>query len=149
MSTLNMIKVIKQVHKQDVLLVKVGKFYNAYGKDAYILSDLFSYKIKIVEDKIYNCGFPEASLNKVMARLEKEKINYIIVDKRNNYEKDEESDNKNLNRYDKAFEKAHKNISYKIRIEKINNFLLSYKDKEELKNILEQMEKIINERRKI
>ena len=34
------------------------------------------------------------------------KINYINVDRRNNYEVDEKSDNKNLNKYDEIFEKA-------------------------------------------
>ena len=140
-----MIKVIKQVHKEDVVLVKIGKFYNVYGKDAYIISDLFSYKIKQIEDNVCNCGFPEASLNKVMAKLEHEKINYIVVDKRNNYSKDEQCDNKNLNRYIKAYEKAHKNIAYKIRIERINQCLLSYPDKEKLRSILGKMEDIIKD----
>lgn len=143
MSTINMVKVIKKVHTQDIVLVKIGKFYNAYGKDAYILSDLFSYKIKTVEDNIYNCGFPDASVNKVMAKLEQEKINYIMVDKRNNYEKDSESNNKNLNRYNEAYEKAHQNLAYRLRIENINNKLLNYKEKEKLKTILSQIENIL------
>ncbi len=149
MSTINMVKNIKQIHKEDILLVKIGKFYNSYGKDAYIISDLFSYKMKQVENNIYVCGFPDVSLNKVEAKLEREKINYILLDKRNNYEKDEESNNGNLNNYNKAYEKAKNNISYKIRIENINKFLIQQENKEELKEILQQMEKIINERRKI
>lgn len=144
-----MIKNIKQIHKEDIVLVKIGKFYNSYGKDAYIISDLFSYKMKQIEDNMYVCGFPDSSLNKVEAKLEREKINYIVLDKRNNYEKDEEFNNGNLNKYAKAYEKAKANLSYKLRIENINNFLIQQTNKEVLKKILLQMESIINEAGKI
>lgn len=33
---INIIKVVKQVHKEDVVLVKIGKFYQVYGKDIYL-----------------------------------------------------------------------------------------------------------------
>ena len=33
-----MIKTIKQIHKEDILMIKVGTFYHVYGKDAYIIS---------------------------------------------------------------------------------------------------------------
>lgn len=35
MSIVDMARNIKQVHPYDVILIKVGKFYHAYGKDAY------------------------------------------------------------------------------------------------------------------
>lgn len=148
MGIINIIKVVKQVHKEDVVLVKIGKFYQVYGKDAYIISYLFGYKIKKVED-VYMCGFPINSLNRVIAKLEEKKINYIILDRRNNYEVDEIFDNKKLNKYLKYFEKSKKYINNKIRIENINTFLLENIDKENFKNIINQMEEIIDERRKI
>ena len=33
-STTNMIRTIKEVHPTKILLVKIGKFYHAYGKDS-------------------------------------------------------------------------------------------------------------------
>ena len=36
MSIENTISLIKQVHPSDVVLVKIGNFYYAYGKDAII-----------------------------------------------------------------------------------------------------------------
>ena len=96
MGVVNMIRTIKEIHKEDVVLIKVGTFYNVYGKDAYIVSYLFGYKLKEVEG-IKMCGFPKASINKVIAKLEDKKINYLIVDRRNQYDVDEVSDNKNLN----------------------------------------------------
>ena len=67
------------------------------------------------------CGFPQDSYNKVIAKLEEKKINYMILDRRNNYEIDEICDNKNLNTYTTYFEKARKYINLKIRIENILN----------------------------
>ena len=95
------------------------------------------------------CGFPESSINKVIAKLEDNKINYLILDRRNNYEVEEIYDNKNLNTYSKYFEKARKYINCKIRIDKINNFLIENIGNESFKEIISKMEEIINERRKV
>ena len=37
MSVITMIKAIKKIHTEDVVLVKIGKFFHTYGKDAYIM----------------------------------------------------------------------------------------------------------------
>ena len=148
MGIIRIVKTAKEVHKNDIILVKIGKFYQVYGKDAYIISYIFDYKLKKVEE-VYMCGFPQDSYNKVIAKLEEKKINYMILDRRNNYEIDEICDNKNLNTYTTYFEKARKYINLKIRIENINNYLLENIDKQDFKNILNKMEEIINERRKI
>ncbi len=42
----NIIQVVKKVHTEYIVLVKEGSFYHIYGKDAYIISYLFGYKIK-------------------------------------------------------------------------------------------------------
>ena len=148
MGIINMIQTIKLVHKLDIILVKIGKFYQVYGKDAYIISYLFGYKLKRVEN-VMVCGFPLSSVNKIISILEDKKINYLIVDRRKNYEVDERLDNKNLNNYTKYFEKAKKYISYKTRIDNINNFLLENIDKEDFKDIIRKMEDVINERGEI
>ena len=95
------------------------------------------------------CGFPMSSMNKIIAKLEESKINYLIVDRKNNYEVDEKSDNGNLNNYAKYFEKAKKYVNYKARIDNIYDFLIEKIDEENFKNIIMQMEEFINERRKI
>ena len=56
MSILNIVKTVKEIHKEDIVFVKIGKFYQVYGKDAYVMSYLFEYKLKKVEE-IYMCGF--------------------------------------------------------------------------------------------
>lgn len=144
----NVVEVVKQVHKEEIVFVKIGKFYQVYGKDAYIVSYLFDYKLKKVEE-VYMCGFPESSKNRVIAKIEEKKINYLILDRRNNYEVEEIYDNKNLNTYSKYYEKARKYINCKIRIEKINNFLIENIGNESFKEIINKMEVIINERREV
>lgn len=150
MGVINIIKNIKLIHEKDVILIRVGKFYYSYGKDSYLMSYLFHYKLtKIEGERTYSCAFPEQSYKKVTAQLENKKINYLIVNRRNNYEVEERFDNKNLNCYKKYFEKAKKYIDMKRRIENISNYLIQNIDKEEIKTIIEKMEEIINETRKI
>lgn len=99
MGVVNIVSTVKQIHKEYIVLVKIGKFYSAYGKDAVILSYIFQYKVKYVENNIQSVGFSEGALNKVLTKLEEFKINYLILDRRNDYEVDEKSNNKNLNKY--------------------------------------------------
>ena len=103
MGIISVIKTIKDIHKEDIILVKIGKFYYAFGKDAYILSYINKYKLKQVEKNIYSCAFPVTTINKIMADLENKRINYIIVDRKNNYRVDETLNNKNLNNYSKYY----------------------------------------------
>lgn len=134
MGILTMIKTIKQIHKEDIVFLKIGKFYYCYGKDAYIISYFFNYKLNLVENT-YSCGFPNQSLNKIISKLEEKKINYIIIDRRNNYDVEEKETFKNLNNYNKYYEKAKEIIGLKVRIQKINEYLLEKMDKKKIYDI--------------
>ena len=46
MSIINMVKNIKEIQSKTILLLKVGAFYESYGKDSYILSYLLGYEKK-------------------------------------------------------------------------------------------------------
>ena len=84
MGIINIVKNVKKVHPEHITFIKIGRFYYTYGKDSYIISYLFNYKLTTVE-KIYRCGFIENSLKMVLAKLEQHKINFLILDRRNNY----------------------------------------------------------------
>lgn len=77
-----MIKEIKEVHPEEIVLVKIGNFFHVYGKDSYILSYLLGYKIRRIEGNICTTGFPDKTAAKVKAMLEKNKIekkyNYLV-----------------------------------------------------------------------
>lgn len=145
MGIINIVKNVKDIHKEYVILVRVGNFYNCYGRDAYIISYLLGYKINILSNNIYNSAFPKSAYNKVLLVLEQNNINYIVLDKRNNYDVEEKDDNRNLNNYNEFYEKARKEIAKKMRIEKIYQYLLSCDNE----NTIYEVEKTINERRKI
>lgn len=134
-----MAKDIKKVHPEDVMMYKVGNFVQAFGKDAYIISYVFGYTLRTIKDNIQTCGFPKNAIPKIMAKLEQRKINFVIVDTRNNYEVDEKDDNNNLNTYDEILKKAHKYIKVKKRLEQIEEILLKNIEKE---NIMEKIRKI-------
>lgn len=149
MKVVNIVKAIKQIHPEYIVLIKIGKFYYSYSKDAYIVSYIFNYKLKIVEENIRVCAFPVFILNKIMAKLEENKINYIVIDRRNNYEVDEKIDNGNLNKYNFYLEKSKRYINQKNRIEEIYNYLVYNIEKNENNKLKKEIESLINERRKI
>ena len=105
---MSIVKNIKQIHPEQVVLIKIGKFYYSYGKDAYIFSYIFNYKLKTIEENIKVCAFSVSITNKILAKLEENKINYLLIDRRNNYDVDSKFNNKNLNRYNVILEKATK-----------------------------------------
>ena len=105
--------------------------------------------MKFIENDIPTCAFPIERLPKTLAVLENKKINYILIDTRNNYDVDEKLDNKNLNTYEEIFEKSHKIIRAKIRIEKISERLIEEIEKEEFKQKLKKVEEIVYETGKV
>lgn len=131
---------------QYVFLLIAYNFYYCYGRDSYIISYLLNYKINILKDYTYSCSFPQNAVNKVISVLENKQINYIILDRRNNYEIIEKSDNRNLNKYDKIYEIGRKEKAKKMRVEKIYSYLLENSNDTEF---IDKIEKVINERRKI
>jgi len=130
-------------------MFKIGAFYHVYNRDSYILSYLFNYKIKDLGSNHKECGFPESALPKVMTKLENNKINYLLIDRRNNYDVDREEDYKDLNKYEKNYEKASKYINHKFRIENITQFLNENINEKDFTGILGKMEEIMYERGEI
>lgn len=143
------VRQIKVIHKDVLCIFKIGNFYHCYNRDAYILCYLFNYKLKCIDEGFFECGFPVVSLNKIISKLEEKKINYSIIDKRNEYDEDKTCNFKNLNTYDKVYEKSRSFVNYRTRIENINNYLLENVDKKDFRKILGRVEEVINEGRKV
>ena len=141
-----MIETIELLNKNNLCIIKIGNFYHAYGKDSFILSYLFNYKIDLFKNE---CGFAMVSLNKVLAKLEDEKLNYIVIDKRNNYDVELQQDFKNLNKYEAVYAKSKNYVNYKSRVDNINKNLMELIHKQDFRKLLGEVEKLIDERRKI
>ena len=75
--------------------------------------------------------------------LAKNKINYIVVDRRSNYKIEEKVINKQKNNYEKMLEKANKSKTYVLRIQKIYDFLLEKRDSINIEKKLKQIEEVL------
>lgn len=142
---------VKTLYPNYIIFVKIGKFYKVYNQDAYIVSYKLKYRLRSenIGNIKYSCGFPDVALKKIRAKMEELKINYLILDRRNNYEEDEKYNNKNLNKYNKVLEEAKIYANNIIRLDKINEYFMENINKEEIRKVLIQLEKEIDERRKI
>lgn len=140
----NTIKVIKRIHPEDIVLLKVGTFYHTYSKDAYIISYLFNYQIKKVEENYSTCGFPKSVINKVKSVLEEKHINYILVNRSENYEVEEEEKFKD-NKFMEYYNIAHRFVNRKERINSIYNYLLENIDSENIKQKIIKVEDVLYE----
>lgn len=79
MKVIDVYKELKEKNKNKIIIIKVGSFYEIYGEEAYIINNLFNYKIKEVSGSV-RVGFPPASYNKVIEKLETLKISYLVKD---------------------------------------------------------------------
>ena len=112
------------------------KITDGKGDDTYTIKKL---------DNIYDCGFPITSINKIEAKIEELKINYLVVNKADNYEVYEEQDFKTENKYIQIYNKAHKYINRKNRITEIYNYLMENINCENIKEKINEVEEILYE----
>lgn len=143
----NTIKVFKEIHPTSIIMIKMGTFYHAYGRDSYILSYLFNYQVKKIQTNYSTCGFPASGLSKVLSKLEELEISYIILNKSENYEIIEEEDFKGKNKYNEMYNKSYNYVSRKNRIDSIYQFLLESISEEQIKDKILRIEEIIYEAR--
>lgn len=137
-----MIEAMKSMYPEYICLYKIGSFYCAYNRDAYIMAHLFKYKLRDKKDD-KEVGFPIDSVNKIKARLEQEKINYVLFDTKKEYEITAKADLGEANRYKDIYVKARNSVNYRMRIDSINNTLLDMIDECNFKKILSDVEEII------
>ncbi len=140
----NTVKIMKEIHSDRIIMVKVGQFHHSYGRDALVLSYLFDYALKKVDGN-YNCGFPNSAINKVISKLEENKISYMVVDKADNFEVIEEEDYKSSNKYNEIYNKAHRYINRKNRILEIYNYLIDNINADNIKEKISKVEEILYE----
>ena len=150
MSIMNMVKNIKEIYPKALLLFKVGAFCEVYGKDSYIISYLFNYQVRQNgKNNISKVGFSKKAIPSVISKLEEQKIDYLLIDVRNNYYVDEKFENRNLNKYDTVFEKAYLYVRKQREIRKINEKLMEQIDSADFKEKVGRIEEILNEGRKV
>lgn len=137
------VKLIKDMNPSNVILVKMGSFCHVYGKDAYLLSYLFEYQLKIVDGTLSTCGFPASTIEKIEKDLEDKKINYMLVVKKEKYEVVEEKDFKGKNNYGDYADKAYKYIAKKKKVDGIYAYLLDNLNENDFQEKILKIEEII------
>lgn len=145
MAIITIIKEVKKFHQQELIIIKIGNFYHCYGKDAYIISYLLGYKLSKTIENYYVCGFPIKSITKVKNILERKKINYIILDRKNNYDVDVFENYKNLNQYQEIYEKAKKYITTKSNIEEIYEKLIKNINEKDINQKINNIKNILKD----
>ena len=148
MSITNMVKNIKEIHPKTLLLFKVGAFCESYGRDSYIISYLFDYQIKQKND-IFKVGFSKKAIPRVLSKLEEQKIDYLLIDVRNDYEIDDKYENRNSNNYDTVYEKSYIYVKKQRKIKEMNERMLELVDLPDFKEKMLRIEEILNEGRKV
>lgn len=128
---------LKITYKNYLIILKTGVFYICINDDAFILNKLFSYKIKEFNN-YKRIGFPINSLNKVLKRLEKLNINYIVYDN-----KIITKVNFTNNSYNKYRIDINTYNNYLRRIKNINSILVDRINSNNLKDILGKIENIL------
>ena len=76
----NIYLALKAKDSQTIYLFKIGIFFIAIDNDAYVLSDIFHFKLGNLNNKIVKCGFPCNSLGKYIKLFRLYNLNAKIVE---------------------------------------------------------------------
>lgn len=134
MKVVDVYREYKMKYPKFVILIRVGNFYEIYGEDAYIMNNLFNYKVKKFDGYV-RAGFPIAAYNKVMSKFNSFKINYLIID---NKEIMKKKFNKNNYEVYLKFD-----LTIDNRISRINERLIILKESGKIGAVLSKIEEVI------
>lgn len=80
MSFCQMLEILQQKNKEKIVLIKLGTFYIATGRDAVLLNRKLQLKVTCLKNNICKVGIPVNSLEKYIEKLDKIKYSYIVYD---------------------------------------------------------------------
>lgn len=137
------LKLIRDLNPNSLILLKMGSFYHAYGKDAYLLAYLFGYQLKTLDGSLSTCGFPISALGKIERELGDKKINYIQIVRSDNYAVEEDVSFKSENQYNEYTDRAYKFILKKNRVDNISAYLIDNINDENFNEKISKIEEIL------
>lgn len=80
MSFSNMLEILQEKNKGKIVIVRIGTFYIATGKDAVLLHNKLNLKCTCFKNNICKVGMPISSIEKYIQKLDSIKYSYIIYD---------------------------------------------------------------------
>ena len=95
------------------------------------------------------CGFPLNTEKKVRTKLEERKMNYMLLDPRNEYHIDAQEDFRKLNNYEIELNKAYSFVKNKKKIKRISEELELFIDKPNFKEVIRKIEDLLDESREV
>ena len=131
---------LKIEYKEYIILFKSGSFYVCFNEDAIVMNKIFNYKLVELKENV-GIGFPISLIDKNLNILEKNKINYIIVEQKNIIARRKYK----FNNYCKYSENLDYVLNVCSRIQSITKKLQYIKDYKKIENILNQTEEILYE----
>ena len=131
---------LKIEYKEYIILFKSGSFYVCFNEDAIVMNKIFNYKLVELKENV-RIGFPISLIDKNLNILEKNKINYIIVEQKNIIARRKYK----FNNYCKYSENLDYVLNVCSRIQSITKKLQYIKDYKKIENILNQIEEILYE----
>lgn len=78
MSFSNMMEILQEKNKEKIVLIKLGVFYTAIGKDAVFFNKELGLKCVCYKNQICKIGIPENRIEYYLKKLEKLNIGYIV-----------------------------------------------------------------------
>lgn len=78
MSFSNMLEILQEKNKDRIVLIRLGTFYIATGRDALLLHTKLDLKCTCFKNNVCKVGIPVMSINKYIEKLDKIKYAYII-----------------------------------------------------------------------
>ena len=78
MSFSSMLEILQEKNKESVVLIKLGVFYVATGKDAVFFNKELGLKCVCFKNQVCKIGIPEMRIEHYLRKLEKMNISYIV-----------------------------------------------------------------------
>ena len=75
-----MLEILQEKNKDRIVLIRLGTFYIATGRDALLLHIKLDLKCTCFKNNVCKVGIPVMSINKYIEKLDKIKYAYIIYE---------------------------------------------------------------------
>ena len=136
MSFSKMLESLQERNEKKIVLIRLGMFYIATGRDAVLLHDKLNLKCTCFTDNVCKVGVPVTTIDKYVEKLDKTGYGYVIF----NYDKDKTELTEILRKPGRATRITSKNLNC-LTCKGIS----AYKDDEYILALCNYYEKLSNE----
>lgn len=136
MSFSKMLEILQERNEKKIVLIRLGMFYIATGRDAVLLHDKLNLKCTCFTDNMCKVGIPVIAIDKYIEKLDKTGYGYVIY----NYNKDKAELTEVLTKAGRATRITSKNLNC-LTCKGISE----YKDDEYILALCNYYEKLSNE----